>query len=734
MRRWCNGRVTSAPAVKARALVVAAVRRAWAPLTVVCLWAGLAFGLQAITTRVVDWYYMTDELLYERLAVSIARSGSPLPYLHGRLVPVFEQLYPLLIAPAYRHGLVPDDLHQAHAINAWVMSSAAIPAFMLARRVTGTLWTSLLVALLTVFVPWIVYASFLLTEAAAYPAFLWAMLALHATTARPSRRNDVLALLGIALAVAARTQFVALLLVVPAVLALHDRRAALDRHRVLAWAYAALAVLLGTLVATGHIASTLGIYGETVHGRVLPSGIGRALLDHVAVLALGFAILPFIVGIAWLLATLVRPHERGETEAFAAVALVTTLLVVLEGALFDVRYSGGVVRDRYLFYAGPLVLIAFFRALGDPRRLRWSLLAPAVAVVAGFAVVPVPDYGRLDVGSPVAVVIVYLWTSLHSVVGTRIFLAVAAGILTLLYVQGTILLRRSHLAAVLVVLTVVALPAETTYAFLQLLRHNGTAGRPVTVQQGGVFDWVDRTVGTRASVTMVPYPTLQTDVGASVAFWWDLEFWNTAVVRDAHYPGEFEGTPSTFPKVYLRFDDRTGLANLSPTRYIAENAKETRFRVSGTAVSLTRDTLLIDAERPWRTDWLTFGFTYDGWTKAGRTATIRVFSFPHQQGARMRSLGVGVQAPFAPTMVNREPFEVVSNVDDWKGVANGVDRVERSVSVCVPAGGSADVRVGTYDRAYDSYADGIDRRVGVLLTEIALADEVGPPCSPGRIP
>ena len=249
------------------------------------------------------------------------------------------------------------------------------------------------------------------------------------------------------------------------------------------------------------------------------------------------------------------------------------------------------------------------------------------------------------------------------------------------------------------------------------------------MQQGGVFDWIDRTVGTHAAVTMVPYPTLQTDTGASVAFWWDLEFWNTAVVRDAHYPGQFEGTPSTFPKDYLRFDDRTGRANLSLTRYVAENAKETRFRISGKGVTVTRDTLLIDADRPWRTDWPTFGFYPDGWTRAGQTARIRVFAFPQQKGAVMRYLAVGVQAPFAPTLVRREPFEVVSNADEWKGVANGLDRVERSVAVCVPAGGFADVRVDTYNRAFDVYADGTSRRAGVLLTEIALADELGPPCT-----
>jgi hypothetical protein len=227
---------------------------------------------------------------------------------------------------------------------------------------------------------------------------------------------------------------------------------------------------------------------------------------------------------------------------------------------------------------------------------------------------------------------------------------------------------------------------------------------------------------------MVPYPTSQTDVGASTAFWWDLELWNKSVVRDAHYHGQFEGTPSTFPKDALHFDAHTGHADASLTQYVAESAKDSRFRVSGNAVSLTRDTLLIDAERPWRTDWLTFGLYPDGWTKPGG-ARIRVFAATSQPGPRRRSLGISVQAPFAPTLVKSEPFELVSNLGRWQGVANGVDDVQQQVTVCVPAGGFADIRFGTYGRTFEVYANGQPRTAGALITGVAMADEIGPPCS-----
>src|SRR5512146_2464573 len=101
------------------------------------LWLAAGAGLGALTTRAADWFVMTDELLYERLALSIAGSGSPLPRVHGALVPSVDQLYPLLVAPAFAHGLVPHALREAHLLNAFVISSACVPAYLLARRVTG---------------------------------------------------------------------------------------------------------------------------------------------------------------------------------------------------------------------------------------------------------------------------------------------------------------------------------------------------------------------------------------------------------------------------------------------------------------------------------------------------------------------------------------------------------------------------------------------------------------------
>jgi hypothetical protein len=59
------------------------------------VWLVLGAGLAALTSRVADWLVMTDELLYERLALSVNRLRSPLPHVHRELVPTFDQVYPL---------------------------------------------------------------------------------------------------------------------------------------------------------------------------------------------------------------------------------------------------------------------------------------------------------------------------------------------------------------------------------------------------------------------------------------------------------------------------------------------------------------------------------------------------------------------------------------------------------------------------------------------------------------
>ena len=678
----------------------------------VVVWLALGAILAAVTSRVADWFVMTDELLYERLAISIARLHSPVPQIHGVVIGNVNQLYPLLLAPVFASGDIARDLHSAHILDAFVMASAAIPAFLLARRVSSSVAASLLAAVLTVLVPWIALSSFLLTEVVAYPAFLWALLAFHVAVTRPSFRNDAFAVLALVIAIGARTQFVILALALPVLIVLHSHP---KRHRALVAVYVIGALAALALFATGH--SPLGTYGATVHGNPVPPEFFPAILTHVASIGLGFDMLPFLLGGAWLLANVRR-------DPFATLATTVVMLVTLEVASYDVRFGGGLVRDRYLFYLAPVFAIAFVAALCSERRPVW-LAVPVTLLTTGLALAPLPVYAKFNVDTPASIVDNYLRDQLGGLTGARVFLVCAALLTGLLLVEGQALLGWRRFVPVLVVLALFATTARTAYAFERLFRIDGTAGRPLTSDPGPTMSWVDGAVGAHANVTAVPFPVIAGDYWSSVAYWWDLEFWNTSVDRVAGIPGEFEGTPSTFPKLALRFDD-VGAANISPQGYVVQAVGDTRFHLAGAVVLNNRDAFLVRPDRPWHADWSTTGLYDDGWTRPDAVAHIRIYPYPGQGQPVTRSLTVSV---FAPAGITSRAFSL--------GAARstaGVNEVSQQTAVCVQPGRPTDVPfqvdgaslIPSDTRTVQSVA--LPRLGGLEVARIYLSGSVTPGC------
>jgi hypothetical protein len=694
--------------------------RTAAPVLAVWLVAGAA--LAQATGRVKDWFAMSDELYYERLAISIARTGSPLPRVDGVRVPNVDQLLPLLLAPFYRGALVPAALHHAHVFDAFVMTSAVVPAYLLARRAVGRRWLALGAAALSVAVPWLVYADLLLTEVVAYPAFLWAVLAIERAVGEPRLRNDALALGGIALATFARTQLLALAAVLP--LAVLVRWAATRRrpsHPLLVGVYAAAAVGAVLLAATGGLARALGTYQAAGHGDLLPPHYWRGVCEHLAAVALAVGIVPFLVGGGWALARLAR-------SAFAAVALAACVVLALEVTSFDLRYTGPAVNDRYLFYLVPLVLVAFAAALVDPPWPRWTIVPPLAVVAAGFWGLQLPTYEKLNVDRPLALVYEHLVGFAGSQRTAQLGLVVVAVVLALLVVEAALLLPRRVVAPVLAAVAVVALPAQTAAAFDRFFGHDGTSGRPLTLDQGVVFDWIDRAVGPGSQVAMVPYPVVPGDYWAGTAFWWDAAFWNRSVTRDVLHGGAFYVTSTSFPKLDLRIDARTGATNLAGVPLVAQAQSDARFRIAGATAASARGVDVVRAVRPWRVSWLTRGLYPDGWTHGTRPATVRVFPAPGQRAPRTRYLDLRVSAAVASV-----PYRVVTPTGTIAATA-GADTRDTRLDLCVPARGFAEVSIragaaaSLYGVPLNSVEVGRQREVGVHLVQVALADEVGPTC------
>ena len=113
--------------------------------------------------------------------------------------------------------------------------------------------------------------------------------------------------------------------------------------------------------------------------------------------------------------------------------------------------------------------------------------------------------------------------------------------------------------------------------------------------------------------------------------------------------------------------------------------------------------------------------------------TLRVFAEPGQRGSRIRSVAFGMRAP--------EDVAVAAGRLPHEPRARGRHRHQRRdayrvINACVPAGGYADFRI-TMPGSSPVYGDmrsqdtiGESREGGVLFTQIALADEVGAPCTP----
>jgi hypothetical protein len=406
--------------------------------------------------------------------------------------------------------------------------------------------------------------------------------------------------------------------------------------------------------------------------------------------------------------------------------------------IYDLRFGVGYVHDRYLLYLAPLVLLGFVCALLDSRRPRWSLLAPAALVTLGFALGGQPpagwpdQFGHLNTESPVSALYALAAREVNGVRAAHVFLAVATVVLVVLFALGAALLRRRTFTALLVALLAISVPLETGYVLKRFFAVNGWASRPLTDVRSPASTWVDAAVGTAAAVTMVPYP-VSSAFFVNQRVWRDYEFWNKAIVRDVQYSGRyvFRFTGDTFPKIFPHFDPATGLADVSPTRFVLHANQESRFRISGRVRGQMEDAALIEAEQPWRTDWLTSGLYDDGWTKPGETARVRVFGVPGQKQAQIRALTFQIRPP---DDVETRPVEIVSNLERWHGEATNDETLRKTIRVCVPAEGFAEVSVQTPRVSAipgdlrDLESSFADRRGGVFLGEIALSDDVVGSC------
>jgi hypothetical protein len=255
---------------------------------------------------------------------------------------------------------------------------------------------------------------------------------------------------------------------------------------------------------------------------------------------------------------------------------------------------------------------------------------------------------------------------------------------------------------------------------------NGTSGLPLTLDQSPVFGWIDNQINGDSVASIVPYPVIQSDYWANVGFWWDLEFWNRSVQHEIGRPDEFSGTSNgTFPKSFIRFDSRTGVANVSFPGFVAQAVTESRFRLAGELLATRRNYDLFRATQPWRAQWTSSGLYDDGWTKPGQAGSLKIFALPGQRRSLRRSVTFALAVPEGA----ERSISFRSNQGTWRGRVSDAG-FSQVVSACVPPSGFATVRfasTGSSPIPSDPKNIGAfqqQRAGGVLFQQIALADEV----------
>ncbi len=323
--------------------------------------------------------YFPDEYIYTAIARALGSGAAP--SVRGEPAHFPALLEPLLAAP-FHTFFSPEAAYRLTQLeNSLVMSLAAVPVYLLARRLALSIGYALGCAVFTVAIPDLVFSSYTLADPLAFPLALAAVYAGVVAVASPSRRSQ-LAFLGLALlATLARIQYVILPAAFLVSTALVDRRRVARTQR-LPLALLAVPVLGALAAGPAHV---LGYYARVADLHVGGQLVRWAAVDvFLLVLASGAILVP------GALVAITRPRGRTET-AFAAFVATLAGGLLLEAALYA---SNGSARfqERYLFALLPLVPVAFGLYLRHGRPGRNAVALLSVVLFAATARWPLSAY------------------------------------------------------------------------------------------------------------------------------------------------------------------------------------------------------------------------------------------------------------------------------------------------------------------------------------------------------
>ncbi len=531
---------------------------------------GLTAALAALValSTLVHWlavrrhaglWIMPDEAIYGTRALGLWDHGS-LPILHGQGAG-YSVLYPVVAGGPLSIGSIATGYAWAKAAQALVMSLAAVPVVLYARRIMPTPY-ALLAATLTVASPLVLFAGYLMTEVVYYPLAAATLLAIARAVETSLLRDQAVALAFLIAAVATRVQ-AGVLLAVFAAAVLVDAAFAAQRPRLRAF-WPAWLLLVAASIAAGAAPSLLGAYSSTLSGGYPAGRALRLVFDHFAYVALMVAVVPAVATVV-MASLAARGRERDPAaRALLAVTVAAIPLVVVQVGVFASGYSPHLL-GRDLAALPPLLFLCFalWLARGAPRpRFLASLAALGV-----LAVVVATPWNDLAVNALPDSMGLGLITRRFSGASPESVVAIGAAALLVAF---RFVPRR--LAATLPV-AVLALLGATSVVSSNLVRDTISAAQAEFV--GTPRDWIGRAANAR-----VAYVFDGDTSGWPVV--WQQRFWNPQIDRvvsiaPASVPGPISERVIALPRDgVLPIDERYAVANDTITMRGVPAARQSR--------------------------------------------------------------------------------------------------------------------------------------------------------------
>ena len=490
--------------------------------------------------RIVTPWIMIDELVYSEMAKSFASSGHFL--VRGAPSDVVSVAYPALISPAWWFHPMSTTYALAKALNVVLMTAAAVPLFLWARRLVSPGWSVVAVAL-TLLLPSFVYTGTLMTENAFLPAFVLASFAFAAALERPTLVRQALAFAAILVAALVRLQGLVLVAVLPTAILLKVvfelRDAPRPQPLRFVWVELRRYWVTGALLAAGAVLYALR---EVASGRSLSSGLGSYqavahagysfgevrhwVLLHAAELPLAAGVIPVCAFLLLLGLAFVRGGTRNESErAFLAVTAAAVVWIVVEVATFASKFSLR-IEERYMFFLAPLLFLAFVLWLdrGLPRPPVLAAVAAAIPA-ALFFVLPLGSLLNVSIYSDTFGLIPFLRLSEKFPGGipeVRHYLLVggiAAGLAFLLW-------PREAYASLVLPTAVAVFLILSSYSVTRAL-HVYSLGLKQAAGTLGSRSWIDQRIGSGGNAAYLIGTTLEPSIESQVL--WQNEFWNRSL-------------------------------------------------------------------------------------------------------------------------------------------------------------------------------------------------------------